>query len=133
MDDSERAALIRRGNEFFNKGDIRNALKIFLSTNYGDGLIRVGDYYYFEKNDRVTGVRLYKKAGYQKGIEDFAVKAAQLIRLWMAEDRQAALEKAFEKTASPEEPIKAWAPTVIRLDDLRDIHVHPDHAQDKEK
>lgn len=39
----KRAALIRRGNEFFNRGETDLARRIFLTTRYSDGLIRVGD------------------------------------------------------------------------------------------
>jgi hypothetical protein len=38
-----RAALIRRGNELFNRGEIELARRIFLTTRYSDGMIRVGD------------------------------------------------------------------------------------------
>ena len=43
LSQENRAALIRRGNEFFNKGETEMARRIFLTTRYSDGLIRVGD------------------------------------------------------------------------------------------
>ena len=41
----KRAALIRKGNELFNKGEFALAQRIFVTTKYSDGLIRIGDKY----------------------------------------------------------------------------------------
>ena len=41
----KRAALIRKGNELYNKGEIALAQRIFVTTSYSDGLIRIGDRY----------------------------------------------------------------------------------------
>jgi hypothetical protein len=38
MDEKERIALIRKGNELYNKGDYLQAEKIYISTRYQDGL-----------------------------------------------------------------------------------------------
>ena len=45
MDSAQKAALNRKGNLLFNSGDIETARRIFLTTNYSDGLSRIGDYY----------------------------------------------------------------------------------------
>ncbi|MFW5738253.1 MAG: hypothetical protein ACOCYX_05020, partial [Spirochaetota bacterium] len=37
----QRSALIRRGNELFNKGSIDQAKRVFITTRYTDGLIRI--------------------------------------------------------------------------------------------
>ena len=42
---AEKAALNRKGNIFFNSGEIEKARRIYLTTGYSDGLIRVGDHY----------------------------------------------------------------------------------------
>lgn len=100
MDDEERTLLIRRGNELFNKGDLKNALKIFLATDYKDGIIRVADVLYFDKNDKISALKLYKKAGYRKVVDSFAEKAAMIIRMFLQEDKR--------KRISEEEMIKAF-------------------------
>ena len=41
----KRAALIRKGNELYNKGELALAQRIFVTTKYSDGLIRIGDRY----------------------------------------------------------------------------------------
>lgn len=41
----EKAKLNRKGNELFNRGEVETARRIFQTTGYSDGLIRVGDKY----------------------------------------------------------------------------------------
>lgn len=63
MDKKERISLIRKGNEYFNNGDIKNALEIFVKTKYKDGLTRVADYYFYDKKLPLMAVKIYKMAG----------------------------------------------------------------------
>ncbi len=49
MDPKRRAELIRRGNELFNSKRYAEAEKIFVKTGYKDGLIRIGDYLYYDR------------------------------------------------------------------------------------
>jgi hypothetical protein len=121
MTDEERAALIRRGNELYNRGDITDALKIFLATNYGDGIIRVGDYYYFEKGDRISGVKLYYRANHRKMVERFAEEAASVIHLLLEEDRALAEKPSEPVVISAEEAervVREWNPAVIKAEDI---------------
>ncbi len=117
MDEEERISLIRRGNELFNKKDYKNALKIFLATNYKDGIIRVADYLYFDKGERISAIKLYKKAGHQKLIDDFAEKAACVIRMMMEEDKlQEKVIKEIREAFVEEKPI------VIHEKDIKNIN-----------
>jgi hypothetical protein len=45
MESADKVALNRKGNILFNSGDIESARRIYLTTGYSDGLIRVGDQY----------------------------------------------------------------------------------------
>ena len=45
LESADKAALNRKGNKLFNSGDIEGARRIYLTTKYSDGLIRVGDHY----------------------------------------------------------------------------------------
>ena len=45
LESADKAVLNRKGNIFFNSGDIENARRIFITTGYSDGLIRVGNHY----------------------------------------------------------------------------------------
>ncbi len=117
MTEEERIPLIRRGNELFNQGDHKNALKIFLATNYKDGIIRVADLLYFDQNDKVSAVKLYKKAGHTKVLNDFVEKAAQVVRLYLLEDKQ----KESLKEEMKAKIIQEWKPIVIKADDIEQI------------
>ena len=83
-DSTTRAQLIRRGNEFFNSGKYNAAEKIFVTTDYKDGLVRLGDYY-FEKGDMYRAARFYFLAENQSKIDTFCEKAANVISRWLSE------------------------------------------------
>ena len=58
VDSSQKAALNRQGNMFFNDGDIEGARRIFMATGYSDGLTRLGDYYRSE-NRLLEALQMY--------------------------------------------------------------------------
>ncbi|MBN2401791.1 MAG: hypothetical protein JXN64_05280 [Spirochaetes bacterium] len=87
MDDKERIALIRKGNEFFNNGDIDNALKIFVKTDYKDGLIRIGDYYYYEKRQPLTALGFYQKANVKKKVDEIFERMMYALNRLIVEDK----------------------------------------------
>ena len=63
---SDKVKLIQKGNEFFNKKDYINAEKLFLISNYQDGLIRLGNYY-LELKNYIKAIFFYNKAKFLKG------------------------------------------------------------------
>ena len=127
VDEEDRVKLIRRGNELFNQGDIVNSLKIFLATDYKDGIIRVADYFYFDKKDLIKGIKLYKKAGFQKRVDEFAEKAAQIIHLLLEEDKQIQeVQKAVESAV-----IKEWKPVTIKIEDIANLKPNNNTIEDK--
>ena len=88
MTDKERVELIRKGNELFNQGRIDEAAKIFLQTNYIDGLVRVGDHYYYQEKKLLKAFVYYKKANYRKRLEELYEKMARVIRFLLEEDKK---------------------------------------------
>ena len=54
----DRTALVRKANELFNAGQYEQAKRIFLTTGYSDGIIRMGDHYY-KNNDHLEALRMY--------------------------------------------------------------------------
>lgn len=85
MSSKDRAELIRKGNQLFNKGDIVKAAKVFETVHYVDGLIRIGDYYYGKK-ELVNSLIYYKKANYKKRIEQLAPEMAKVFKSWIKEE-----------------------------------------------
>lgn len=92
MDSSTRAKLIRKGNEFFNNKKMQDAKKIFIVTDYKDGLVRLGDYYYEELNDIFEACRMYFMSENRSKIDYFTKKCAESIRKMIAND-----EKSYDK------------------------------------
>ena len=55
---TQKALLNRKGNVLYNSGDVEGAKRIFLTTGYTDGLVRVGDYYRAQGRD-LDALRMY--------------------------------------------------------------------------
>jgi hypothetical protein len=81
----KKIALIRKGNELFNEGKIDLARRIFLTTRYTDGLIRLGDYYY-KKNQPLEALRMYYAAPYRQKTAPLVERMARILQEWLRED-----------------------------------------------
>ena len=83
----ERIILIRKGNELLNDGKIDMAEKIFITTAYKDGLIRIGDYYLFDQKNVFKALNLYLEAKYEKRIKELTERMALILKKWLNEDK----------------------------------------------
>jgi len=79
VEPDRKAKLNRRGNELFNRGEIETARRIFQTTGYSDGLIRVGDRYLTERRP-VDALKMYWLAKDRPKIEELAGMAAIVIQ-----------------------------------------------------
>jgi len=84
-DATQRVALIRKGNELFNAGRIDQAKRIFITTGYGDGLTRIGDYY-FDKDEPLEALRMYWLAPSPRKIENMMEQITAVIQKWLGEE-----------------------------------------------
>ena len=100
MESSERAALIREGNTAFNEGDIRKARELFLKTGYKDGLIRLGDYFMFEKKLPILAFGYYKKAGHQSKVDEIFQRMLFALGKWIGPDK---FKQPAAKPLSPDD------------------------------
>lgn len=82
MDSARKAALIRKGNQLYNEGDIATAKKIFLTVRYSDGITRIGDYHY-KKNEYWEAYRLYRLAPASDKADYLARRMAEVVREWL--------------------------------------------------
>lgn len=80
----QKTALIRKGNELFNKGDIDTAKRIFITTGYSDGLERVGDYLQ-QKGEILEALRMYWIAPAQGKKQQLIEQCAALVQYWINE------------------------------------------------
>ncbi|MCK5198824.1 MAG: hypothetical protein KAR21_10755 [Spirochaetales bacterium] len=84
---SDRIALIRKGNELFNSGNHETAKRIFMTTGYSDGLIRMGDYY-MKKNNPVDALKMYWMAPAPAQFEQISEQTAAVISKWLKEEEK---------------------------------------------
>ncbi len=80
-----KAQLNRKGNELFNTGDLEAARRIFQTTGYSDGLIRVGDRYMADKRP-VDALKMYWLAKDEKRKEGLVSLAALVIQNLIKEE-----------------------------------------------
>ena len=74
--------LIRKGNDLFSRGEYEQAKKIFVSTLYTDGMVRVGDYY-AKKKDYLSAFQMYKLAPAPPQAEAMVQKLTTVLRNWL--------------------------------------------------
>jgi len=85
LDREKRAALIRKGNELFNRGEFGLAEKIFATTRYSDGLIRVGDRYRKE-GQPLKALQAYWLAPAPGKSAALVEQIAQVMKQWLSEE-----------------------------------------------
>jgi hypothetical protein len=82
LNSQQRVQLIRRGNEFFNDGNVDMARKIFLTLGYRDGISRLGDFYY-ERGEPLEALKMYREADNRVKSDEMIIRMAQVIKKWL--------------------------------------------------
>ena len=82
----QKALLNRRGNEFFNSGDIESAKRIFIATGYSDGLTRIGDHY-FKENRSIDALQMYWMAHNKRQAEPIIENISAVISSVLSGDK----------------------------------------------
>jgi hypothetical protein len=83
----QRVALIRKGNVLFNQKKYDLAKRIFLTTGYSDGLIRLGNLY-MDQNMPLEAFRMYYLAPDRKKVDALLEKTVEIIKKWLKEGEQ---------------------------------------------
>lgn len=84
-ENDQKAALNRKGNELFNQGNVEAARRIFQTTGYSDGLIRVGDKY-VDSNRPVDALKMYWLAHEKNRAQGLIEKIAFVIQNLLKEE-----------------------------------------------
>ena len=87
MSKEQRVALIRKGNDLFNQKKYDLAKRIFLTTGYSDGLIRLGNLY-MGRNMPLEAFRMYYLAPDRKKVDALLEKTVEIIKKWLKEGEQ---------------------------------------------
>ncbi len=85
LNPEQKSRMNRRGNELFNSGDTETARRVFQTTGYSDGLIRVGDRY-LESRRYVEALKMFKLAHDTDKSEALVAKIASIIQNLLAEE-----------------------------------------------
>jgi hypothetical protein len=75
----QKAALNRKGNILYNQGKIEDARRIFLTTGYSDGLVRIGDFY-MAKGRILDALRMYWIAPDKKKSAPIIIEISEIIK-----------------------------------------------------
>jgi hypothetical protein len=87
VETDRKVKLNRRGNELFNEGDVEAARRIFQTTGYSDGLIRVGERYMAD-NKPIEALKMYRLARDDKRSEALIETAAFVIQNLLREPEE---------------------------------------------
>jgi hypothetical protein len=88
VESERKAKLNRKGNELFNSGDVEAARRVFQTTGYSDGLIRVGERYMAERRP-LDALKMYRLARDDKRVEGLISSAALVIQFLLREEEEA--------------------------------------------
>ena len=83
---TQKAVLNRKGNHLYNSGDIEGARRIFLTTGYSDGIVRIGDYYY-SKGKSLDALKMYWIAPDHRKAEPIIVQLSNIIQNLIHDER----------------------------------------------
>jgi hypothetical protein len=106
MDSKERAALIRKGNEHFNRGELDRAEKIFRATGYRDGLTRIGDYFYYEKKLPLVALTYYRLVNHRQRIEEIYERMIFALGKLIRSDDEPARPRGEEEKKGEEDSVR---------------------------
>lgn len=85
LSSAQKVQLNRRGNALFNSGDIETSRRIFQTTGYSDGLMRVGESY-LEAKRPIDALKMFKLSHDQARSSALIEKAAMAIRKMLDEE-----------------------------------------------
>ena len=85
IDGQQKAVLNRKGNILYNSGDIEGARRIFVTTGYSDGLVRIGDYYK-SKGRTLDALKMYWVAPDRKKAEPIIAQLSEVIKSLIQND-----------------------------------------------
>jgi len=88
VESDRKVKLNRKGNELFNHGDFEAARRIFQTTGYSDGLIRIGDKYLSDRRP-IEALKMYRLAHDDKRSEKLIGDAAMVIQYLLNEKEEA--------------------------------------------
>jgi len=107
MNDEEKVALSRKGNEYFNAGNITEAIKYFVKAGYQDGIMRVADYYYFDRKQPLIALKFYKMINRKDRVDEiFARMMFALNKMLRPSEKDESAQESAEIASNEEIEVK---------------------------
>lgn len=106
MNDEEKVALSRKGNELFNAGNITEAIKYFVKAGYHDGIMRVADYYYFDKKQPLIALKFYKMINRKDRVDEIFARMMFAFNKMLRPSKDEAVSGNGEISSSEEIEVK---------------------------
>jgi hypothetical protein len=97
LNDAQKAELMRKGNLLFNEGRYFEAGKIFSTIGYKTGLIRLGDFFYFDKEMPLVAYGFYRNANHKPMLDKIGDSFVFALKCLLSDDG----EKAKPARISP--------------------------------
>ncbi len=120
MDSQERAGLIRKGNDLFNQGKINEAMKLFIQTKYGDGIMRIADFYYYDKKQPLIALKFYRMINRRDRIEEIYSRMMFAFKKMITQQPgQAVAEEPGEIEIKVHPKLKIFAEEILRENDTK--------------
>ena len=103
MKDEEKVALARKGNEYFNNGNIADAIKFFVKAGYRDGIMRVADYYYFDMKQPLVALKFYKMINRKDRVDEIFARMMFALNKMLSPESKKDTEAQSAEVSSNEE------------------------------
>ena len=89
LTDAQKTELMRKGNLLFNEGRYFEAGKIFSTIGYKTGLIRLGDFFYFDKEMPLVAYGFYRNANHKPMLDKIGDSFVFALKCLLADDNPA--------------------------------------------
>lgn len=99
IDPSKKAEYIRKANTLFNSDRQEEAGQIYKALNYRDGLIRMGDYLYFDKHQPLRAFGYYRQANHEPMIDKIHAGFQFALKCWLWETPEEKAQKSEKKNS----------------------------------
>lgn len=93
LNEAQKAELTRKGNMLFNEGKYFEAGKVFTLVGYKTGLIRLGDFFFFEKEMPLIAYGFYRHAKHQPMLEKIGDSFVFALKCLLSDDDSAPRQK----------------------------------------
>ena len=87
LTDDQKIGLIRKGNALFNEKQFELAKRIYITTGYADGLIRLGDRY-MKEGKPLEALRMYWLAPDRTKVDVLLEGTVRILKKWLKEENE---------------------------------------------